>query len=164
MLSRIAVLEIHYIYGLKDPRTDEYHYVGRSKSVKVRLTRHNGNKNASINSSKNTWLRSLNKARIKPEVVILQEVDSESVKDAEIDWIRKLYHEGHPLTNKLLYFPNLDKPKRPFGRPKGTTQYETAKSDESHHMTPKAHAFIKANKKLIENMAREHHEVQWKMF
>lgn len=159
----MAVLENHYIYGLKDPRTNEYHYVGRSKNTKVRITRHNGGKNALINSPKNTWLRALNKARSKPEVVILQEVDSKSVKDAEIDWIRKLYQEGHPLTNKLLYFPNLDRPKRPKGRPKGTTQYETAKMDKNHHMTPMAHEFISKNKTLLEEMARHPHEVQFKL-
>lgn len=31
-------------------------------------------------------------------------------------------------------------------------------------MTPTAQAFIKANKQLIEDMARKPHHVQWKMF
>lgn len=50
------------------------------------------------------------------------------------------------------------------GRPPGTTQYEERKKDDNHHMTPKAHAFIKTNKALIEKMAREHFEIQWQMF
>lgn len=50
------------------------------------------------------------------------------------------------------------------GRPKGTTQYETRKVDENHHMTALAHAYIKNNKHLIEDMARKRFEVQWKMF
>lgn len=50
------------------------------------------------------------------------------------------------------------------GRPKGTTEYDQAKADEQHTMTPKAHAFIKANKRLIEEMARKRYEVQWKLF
>jgi|GEM_PF-5019453 len=50
------------------------------------------------------------------------------------------------------------------GRPKGTTEYETAKVDDDHHMTPLAHQFIKENKRLIEDMARKRFEIQWKMF
>lgn len=55
------------------------------------------------------------------------------------------------------------KPTSKSGRPKGTTQYEEAKADGYHCMTPKAHAFIKQNKRLIEDMARKHFEIQWKM-
>lgn len=50
------------------------------------------------------------------------------------------------------------------GRPKGTTQYEEAKINDTHRMTPKAHAFISENKRLIEEMARKRYEIQWKMF
>lgn len=50
------------------------------------------------------------------------------------------------------------------GRPRGTTHYETAKINDTHRMTPKAHAFIATNKDTIERMARDAFEIQWKIF
>ena len=55
--------------------------------------------------------------------------------------------------------------KRKRGRPKGSTQYPgERKKNGGPRMTPTAQAFIKANKQLIEDMARKPHHVQWKMF
>ncbi len=50
------------------------------------------------------------------------------------------------------------------GRPKGTTEYAEPKENDTHRMTPAAHAYIRKNKALIEDLARKPHQVQWKMF
>ena len=52
---------------------------------------------------------------------------------------------------------------RKLGRPAGTTDYSEPKALKTHRMTPAAHAFIRAHKDVIEQMARTRYELQFKM-
>jgi hypothetical protein len=62
-----------FIYGLKDPRTNEIRYVGKSNKPKSRYSAHL--KKAPIAKTKcYCWINSLLKLNLKPTLVILEEV------------------------------------------------------------------------------------------
>ncbi len=48
------------------------------------------------------------------------------------------------------------------GRPKGTTQYDEAKTIKSHRMTPTAHEWLRKNRDTVERLARMDYEIQFK--
>ncbi len=85
------------IYGLCDPLTKEYRYVGKAKDLKERIRLHLLEaKNPKFKTRKVNWLRSIN---YNPIVEILQIVDDSIWEDAEIFWINKLKFQGYDLTN-----------------------------------------------------------------
>jgi hypothetical protein len=86
------------IYALKDPRTDEIRYVGKtSVSLTKRFSRH-------LSEHKKThkchWVQSLREQGIKPTLVLLEECETETeANDAERTWIAVLPRFGVSLTN-----------------------------------------------------------------
>jgi DNA-binding XRE family transcriptional regulator len=88
------------IYGLKDPRTDEYKYVG--KSIKG-IERAKSHLTHSYNPLVNEWINELKQDNYIPDIVILENVpDWTQLVDKEKYWIGKLTNENHDLLNILI--------------------------------------------------------------
>ena len=86
-----------YIYGLIDPNTAEVRYIGKSIRPKERLTNH---MNDVSNCHRSHWLQSLKSKGLKPEMVILEEMDGESDwQSSERKWIQYGRDANWPLTN-----------------------------------------------------------------
>jgi len=77
------------IYGLRDPRTSEIRYVGKSTSGLRRPKQHTAPLTLSEDRThKGRWLRKLQRLGLKPEIVVLQEVlDVTDLAQAEKFWI-----------------------------------------------------------------------------
>jgi GIY-YIG catalytic domain len=108
-----------YIYALQCPVTSEIRYVGKSDRPYERLKEHTAwvrrwKKHAKIKrlfhdhqmpvpdprtSAKGAWLWSLDKRRLAPRLIILEQVPSERHRDAERFWTERLIEAGHRLTN-----------------------------------------------------------------
>lgn len=97
------------IYGLLDPRTDAFYYVGYTGNPKRRLSDHikgTGDRNP----DKDAWIAELHVAGLLPEIVVLEEVkDPATTREREDRWIYHLLHQGDPLTNWQAYFRHLAK-------------------------------------------------------
>lgn len=76
-----------FIYGLIDPRTDEVRYVGKANDPKCRLGNHLTPKNLAPRNKRNSWLKQLLQAGLKPRLVVLEEVDKDIWQEAEQRWI-----------------------------------------------------------------------------
>ena len=93
------------IYVLVDPRKkNEYRYVGKTQAkLARRLSGHIYDAVKPANILKHThrlhWLRKLISEGVKPEIILLEIVDSSKENDQEIYWIARLKKEGHKLTN-----------------------------------------------------------------
>lgn len=88
------------IYGLKDPRTDEYKYIG--KSIKG-IERANSHLTHSHNPLVNEWISELKMNNYVPIVVVLENVsDWTQLVDKEKYWVGKLSGEEHDLLNVLI--------------------------------------------------------------
>lgn len=87
-----------FIYVLKDPRTGEVRYVGKTnQSLAMRLSKHLSSKDKSYRTS---WIQSLLKEGVKPTIALIQEVPCyENYEIWEVFWI-KLYRDlGCKLVN-----------------------------------------------------------------
>lgn len=90
-------MESIYIYALRDPRTEEVRYIGKSNNPRKRLSQHlRGDK---INRHKDSWIRELRREHLSPELVILEETTPERWEQRERYWIKKGLEMGWPLTN-----------------------------------------------------------------
>jgi hypothetical protein len=76
---------ITYIYGLKDPITNEIRYVGKADNPKKRYSEHLKDKTS--NSHKSRWIEGLQKIGERPILVIIEEVNQNNWKEKEIEWI-----------------------------------------------------------------------------
>lgn len=91
-------------YGIVDPNTKWIIYVGQTNNFERRkgdhLTTHRERK-ASPKGSLQHWLKVSHKAKITPEFIILEvvETESESLK-SETKWVEKIAAIGHPLLNR----------------------------------------------------------------
>jgi GIY-YIG catalytic domain-containing protein len=96
-----------YIYALIDPRDDTVRYVGVTRDVYFRLSRHV--KDASKMDRKGTWINGLEQLGLSPELEILETVELETIElNADIDvvalerekyWIHEFLKSGAPLLN-----------------------------------------------------------------
>jgi len=88
------------IYGLKDPRTDEYRYVGKSINGIKRAKSHF---NHSHNPMVNEWINELKLDNYLPDIIILENVnDWSELVDKEKYWTGKLINDGYDLCNILI--------------------------------------------------------------
>ena len=91
-------------YAIIDPRTKWIVYIGQTKDFAHRqsdhLTVHRERKTHAPGSLQH-WLKSAHKAKITPEFLTLEvvETESESLK-SETKWIEKIAGIGHPLLNR----------------------------------------------------------------
>lgn len=85
-----------YIYGLFDPRNEELRYIGATKHPSNRLASHICH---TQNTHKSHWISSLTRIGLKPEMVILENVDENTWKREERWWISYTKSIGAKLTN-----------------------------------------------------------------
>lgn len=88
-----------FIYGLIDPRTNELRYVGQTKQSLSR--RCNGHICDSRRGRTHcaTWIRCLLAQNLKPEIFLIEEMNSENWDEAERFWISYFRFVGCDLTN-----------------------------------------------------------------
>jgi len=90
-----------YIYGLVDPTTNRYRYVGQSRQPERRLANHRYEHNA---NEKGRWIAGLARQGLRPEMHILEvieSVDAATVRKREYWWIAELQRQGYILFNKI---------------------------------------------------------------
>lgn len=76
-----------YVYGLIDPRKPNHiKYIGKTKNVKRRFTLHLYTRNKE-NTYKAKWIKSLIEQSVKPEIVVIEVTDSETINERERFWI-----------------------------------------------------------------------------
>jgi DNA-binding XRE family transcriptional regulator len=93
-------MDKNIIYGLKDPRTDEYKYVGKSING---IERANSHLTHSHNPLVGEWINELKMNNYVPLVVVLENVsDWTQLVDKEKYWVGKLTGEEHDLLNVLI--------------------------------------------------------------
>lgn len=124
----------YLIYALFDPRTNEPRYVGRSIHGLRIPNRHArpGNLRRESNLHKKRWIESLIKEGLKPEVFVLESLESrEATREAEQFWIEVLKSWGFQLTNKtrggdgLWGFKHSLSSKTKMRKPKGPLSHDT---------------------------------------
>lgn len=88
------------VYGLKDPRTGGFRYVGQSTRGMARPQVHLNRVPDRYRTHCSNWLRQLQSAGLQPEIIVLQRADDRDALDAAEDyWIRLLRISGCDLTN-----------------------------------------------------------------
>lgn len=88
-----------FIYGLKDPRTDEIRYIGKTNDCVVRLKYHRGHCKTGT-THKDNWLVGLKAAGYEPDMVVLEETQTDpQAYEREQYWIEYGRHQGWRLTN-----------------------------------------------------------------
>lgn len=88
---------IYTVYALEDPRSKEIKYVGLTKNLKNRITRHvyQGRHTPNLNE-RTLWLKSLLDDGFRPGVLILEKTTNPMY---EKYWIRYFWETGQNLTN-----------------------------------------------------------------
>ena len=94
----------YLIYGLKNPKTQEIRYIGRSSSGMKRPYEHLRPHQLTKKTHKSSWIKSLLSKDLTPEVVVLQsfvkhESLNKTLNEAEIYWMAYYKDNGHRLTN-----------------------------------------------------------------
>lgn len=84
------------VYVLCDPRDGSIRYVGQTKDMRVRYTRHIANKSASPVSD---WIRDLIHEGKRPEMMRIARVRDKLASRYEERMIRAFLREGEPLLN-----------------------------------------------------------------
>ncbi len=85
-----------FIYGLFDPITQELRYIGKAINPKNRF---NGHLKDNRLTHKGSWIKSLLKNNLKPEMVVLEEVSDDNWQQEEHWWISYMKSLGVRLTN-----------------------------------------------------------------
>jgi len=88
------------IYGLLNPLTNQYFYVGMtSQELRIRLNCHMNLSNKIDKKVK--VIQSILNYGERPQIILLQVTDTiYGSSDIELFWMKKLLSEGHPLVNK----------------------------------------------------------------
>ena len=89
----------YMIYALVDPTTKNVRYIGKSCKGLHRPKEHLFPYQNKVKTHKNCWIRGLLRKGVKPEIVIIEECDRESLDEREIFWISHYNKLGHDLTN-----------------------------------------------------------------
>lgn len=88
------------VYGLRDPRTDEYRYIGKSMSG---LNRPKAHFTYSHNDSVNIWVLELREQGLCPVIDVLEECLEEELVSKEKFWINFYESTGCKLFNITKY-------------------------------------------------------------
>lgn len=97
-IDRAHGLEASFIYGLKDPRTGDIRYIGKSIRPLERLENHINEPATKCHRS--NWLKELKRLGLRPDMVLLEMVVGEwPWQEAERFWIARGRALGWPLTN-----------------------------------------------------------------
>lgn len=90
-----------FIYSLSDPNTNQVRYIGKANDLKYRLWAHiHDAKHDRRNQHKCNWIKSLLREDKKPIIELIEEVDYDFWKTAEIYWISQFTSWGFDLINK----------------------------------------------------------------
>lgn len=99
-----------FIYILVDPRNDEIRYVGITQFPHSRLSQHLKDK---VYSPKRSWLQQLRKAKILPQMKIIEIAYNRLEGEArELWWIETLLSKGCRLTNTTKTAPQKQRMQR----------------------------------------------------
>lgn len=85
-----------YIYGLIDPLTEELRYIGKTNNLTKRYQSHI---RATGKSYRDKWVRSLRTKLAKPEMIVIEAIESNDWIEAERFWISYYRAIGALLTN-----------------------------------------------------------------
>ncbi len=86
-----------FIYTLIDPRDDQnVRYVGVTRHPKARLRQHLNDKQP---CHRTNWIKSLRGVGVKPEMVIIEEIDESNWQERERFWIKHYRDAGCQITN-----------------------------------------------------------------
>lgn len=96
MISSTKYPEKTFIYGLKCPVTEQIRYIGKSNRPK---DRYNSHLKSDDKYHKTLWIKKLKSEGIKPELVIIDEVDYCNWEEAEKKYILLFKSFGADLTN-----------------------------------------------------------------
>ena len=88
-----------FIYGLSDPRTDEIRYVRKSVSGMTRPRAHLFPSMLRHHNRRVAWLKSLLKEGLKPDIVVLERANAESLPELEKLAIAHYRSMGFDLVN-----------------------------------------------------------------
>lgn len=90
----------YLVYALKDPKTQEIRYIGKSTSGMRRALQHKDSSSLKKISHKNNWIKSLLESGLMYQIEILQNCSSnEETLQAEMYWIKFHKEKGTNLTN-----------------------------------------------------------------
>lgn len=89
------------IYGLRDPRTDEYKYIGKSN---VGIQRPKSHLTFSHNQSVNVWVEELRSVGLAPLIDVLEECYENELVEKEKFWIQYYEKTGCKLFNSIMYY------------------------------------------------------------
>src|SRR5258706_11231564 len=90
---------MYFVYVLVDPRTDGIRYVGITNEPKSRFTQHLSG-TSQYNGYKIEWIQELKEQGLRPEMRIIETVDSkEEAKELERYWIEYYLNQDIQLTN-----------------------------------------------------------------
>ena len=95
------------IYALKDPRSGEVRYVGKTINPTVRLQSHIYEAKKGSASHKAYWMRQLLKLGMKPEVTVLEMCEETAWQERERHWITQFDN----LTNLTTGGDGVDAPR-----------------------------------------------------
>lgn len=101
-----------YIYGLVDPRDQLIHYVGATRNLTARLSRHLSKEDKA--SQKWAWIKELRGRGLLPHLIVLEVVEgpeTENWSKVESFWIDRCLRVGMLLTNSKLLQNGLAKKK-----------------------------------------------------
>ena len=92
-------------YGIIDPTTKHFVYVGQTSDFEKRrrqhLTTHRQKKTRHKKGSLQAWLVQAHAAKITPVFIVLDLVETEALSlDSETHWIEKLSQAGYQLLNR----------------------------------------------------------------
>lgn len=89
------------IYGLRDPTTDEYKYIGKTN---VGISRAKSHLTYSHNLGVNIWINELREKSLSPIIDILENCEEETLLEKEKFWISFYKNSGCNLLNEINYF------------------------------------------------------------
>jgi len=93
----------YYIYTLSDPILKEVKYIGKTKNLKDRLSRHMQPSNLKrLWNPKNKWLKYLKNNNLMPIMEFLDQGDEDNIDDLEIYWISQFKQWGFNLKNSTI--------------------------------------------------------------
>lgn len=91
----------YYIYTLSDPTSKEIKYIGKTKNLKDRLSRHMNPSNLKNTwTAKSKWLKYLKNNNLKPMMEVLDTGDENDIDDLEIYWISQFKTWNFKLKNE----------------------------------------------------------------
>lgn len=95
---------MYVTYGIICPKSFQIVYVGQTKNFQRRKDQHlmaHRERGRPKPGSLQAWLRRINRQKLTPAIIILEEVETEGESLAsELDWVRRLGEAGVPLLNR----------------------------------------------------------------